>query len=48
MPKDIRNKAGIKAGDKLAVVLMEKDGRVCCLSLLKTENLSNTVKDLLE
>ena len=48
LPKDIRNKAGIKAGDKLAVVLMEKDGHVCCLSLLKTENLSNTVKDLLE
>jgi len=48
LPKDIRTKAGIKAGDKLAVVLMEKDGKVCCLSLVKAETLSGTVKDLLE
>jgi AbrB family looped-hinge helix DNA binding protein len=47
LPKDIRNKAGIKAGDKLAVILMEKDGKVCCLSLLKAENLSQTVEDIL-
>jgi AbrB family looped-hinge helix DNA binding protein len=48
LPKEIRNKAGIKAGDKLAVVLMEKEGKVCCLSLVKAENFSQTVKDLLE
>ena len=48
LPKEIRNKAGIKAGDKLAVMLMEKKGKVCCLSLVKTEALSDTVKDLLE
>jgi AbrB family looped-hinge helix DNA binding protein len=48
LPKDIRVKAGIRAGDKMAVVLMEKDGEVCCLSLVKTENFSNTVKELLE
>ena len=28
LPKEIRNKAGIKAGDKLAVVLMEKEGKI--------------------
>ena len=48
LPKEIRNKAGIKPGDKLAVVLMEKDEKVCCLSLVKAEALSGTVKDLLE
>ena len=48
LPKDIRNKAGIKPGDKLAVVLMEKEGKICCISLVKTENLSGTFKDLLE
>jgi AbrB family looped-hinge helix DNA binding protein len=48
LPKEIRNKAGIKAGDKLAVVLMEKEGKTCCLSLVKAETLSGTVKDLLE
>ena len=48
LPKDIRKKAGIMPGDKLAVVLMEKKGKICCLSLVKTESLSHTVKDLLE
>ena len=48
LPKEIRNKAGIKAGDKLAVVLLEKEGKICCLSLVKAEALSGTVKDILE
>lgn len=48
LPKDIRVKAGIKAGDKMAVILMEKDGKICCLSLVKTENFSKTVKEILE
>ena len=48
LPKDIRNKAGIKAGDKLAVVLMEKEGKICCLSLVKAESFSQTARELLE
>jgi len=47
LPKDLRAAAGIKAGDKLAVVSMYSEGRVCCLSLLKVEQLSGTVKDIL-
>jgi antitoxin PrlF len=30
LPKEIREKAKIEAGDKLAVVSWEKDGKVCC------------------
>ena len=29
LPKELRERAGIKAGDKLAVVGMESEGRVC-------------------
>ena len=48
LPKDLRDKAGIKAGDKLAVVTMnDKDGQTCCLSLIKVESLTNMVKNML-
>jgi AbrB family looped-hinge helix DNA binding protein len=47
LPKELRDKAGIHAGDKLAVVSMEQDGKTCCLSLIKVESLTNMVKDML-
>lgn len=47
LPKDVREKAGIKSGDKLALVSWEKDGRVCCLALLKADGLSGMVRDLI-
>ena len=31
LPKEIREKAGIKAGDKLAVITMKNEDKVCCL-----------------
>ena len=47
LPKDLRDKAGIKGGDKLAVIGWEKEGKVCCLSLIKVEELSTMVKGVL-
>jgi antitoxin PrlF len=47
LPKDLREKADIHAGDKLAVVSMEQEGKTCCLSLIKVESLTNMVKDML-
>ncbi len=47
IPKEIRDKANISAGDKLAVVCWEKEGKVCCISLIKAEDLAGMVKDLL-
>jgi antitoxin PrlF len=47
LPKDIREKANIRSGDKLAVISMEKDGAVCCLSLIKVEKLEEIVKGML-
>lgn len=48
LPKETREKAGIRAGDKLAVITWEKDGIVCCISLMKVESLANVVKSVLE
>jgi AbrB family looped-hinge helix DNA binding protein len=47
LPKELRDKAGIKGGDKLAVISWEKGGQVCCLSLIKVEEFSGMVKGVL-
>jgi len=47
LPKGIRDKAKIRAGDKLAIVSWEKDGELCCMSLIKVEDLAGMVKDML-
>ena len=47
LPKELRAKAGIKAGDKLAVTTWEKDGKVCCIALIKADNLETMVKSML-
>jgi antitoxin PrlF len=47
LPKDIREKAGIRTGDKLALISWSRGGEVCCLALMKVENLSGMVKDVL-
>lgn len=47
LPKDVREKAGIRTGDKLALISWEKDGSICCLALMKVDNLSGMVKDVL-
>ncbi|MCK5427466.1 MAG: AbrB/MazE/SpoVT family DNA-binding domain-containing protein [Thermodesulfovibrionia bacterium] len=47
LPKEIRDKAHIYPGDKLTLVSWEKDGKVCCISLIKAEDFSEMVKDML-
>jgi AbrB family looped-hinge helix DNA binding protein len=47
LPKDLRERANIRAGDKLAIVSWEGNGEVCCLSLVKAEGLAGMVKGLL-
>ncbi len=40
LPKELRDRANIRAGDKLAVTSLEKDGKVGCILLTKAEDLS--------
>ncbi len=44
LPKDLREKANIRAGDKLAITTWEKDGQVCCIFLTKAEELADMVR----
>ena len=47
LPKEIRDKAGIHTGDKLALVSWEKNGSVCCFTLIKAGEFGDMVKGLL-
>ncbi len=44
LPKEIREKAGIEAGDKLAIISWEDNGKVCCISLMKANEFAGMVK----
>ena len=47
LPKELREKAGIQPGDKLAVTILEKDGKVCCINLIKLNDLAGILKERL-
>jgi len=47
LPKDVRERAGIRPGDKLALISWERDGEVCCLALMKAGSLGGMVKSVL-
>ncbi len=47
LPKDVREKAGVHVGDKLALMSWEKQGKVCCISLVKVEEMAGMVRDML-
>jgi antitoxin PrlF len=44
LPKDVREAAGIRPGDKLALILWRKGGAVCCMSLIKADDLTGIVR----
>ncbi len=44
LPKELRERAGIVPGSKLAVASWEKDGAICCITLIKAEELVDMVK----
>jgi AbrB family looped-hinge helix DNA binding protein len=47
LPKNLRGRAGINAGDKLAVVSHSREGQVCCITLIKADSLTDMVRGLL-
>lgn len=47
LPKDIRNRAGIKTGDKLTLITWEKGDKICCMTIMKAEELSQAVEDVI-
>lgn len=47
LPKDLREKADLKPSDKIAVVAYEKEGKVCCIMMVKAERLTGAVNKTL-
>ncbi len=47
LPKDVREKAGIYPGDKLALATWQGEGDTCCIFLMKTEMLSGMLRSVL-
>ena len=47
LPKDLREKANIRAGERLALITWQKDGEVCCLTLIKADALAERVTEFL-
>lgn len=48
LPKEIRKKLDLDEKSKLAIVSMTKNDEICCISLMKTENLEDMVKEKLK
>lgn len=47
LPKSIRDKAGIKAGDKLALLTWESEGKIRCISLIKADEVAELARNML-
>jgi len=47
LPKDVRERAKVRNGDKLALIGYERDGEICCIIMVKAAKLGSTVKGFL-
>ncbi len=44
LPKELRDKMELKGGDKLAIMTCEKEGKVCCITMVKADELADSIK----
>jgi len=47
LPKDLREKLGLKAGDKLVAISCCREGETCCITLIQAEKLAESVRQFL-
>jgi len=47
LPKELRERANIKAGDKLALISWERGNEVCCMVLIKADSLGEQIREFL-
>jgi len=44
LPKEIRERWGLKGGDKLAIMTCIKGGEICCVTMVKADLLTKNFK----
>jgi len=44
LPKEIRQKWGIKGGEKLAILTSVKGGEICCVTMVKADLLTKNLR----
>ncbi|MBC7361939.1 MAG: AbrB/MazE/SpoVT family DNA-binding domain-containing protein [Candidatus Aminicenantes bacterium] len=47
IPKEIREAARLKPGDKMAVIMWRSASGSCCLTLIKTDDLKDIIREKL-
>ena len=47
IPKEVRDLAQIRPGDRLALVSCRREGEICCLMLIHNDRLTDMVKTVL-
>ncbi|HII97985.1 MAG TPA: AbrB/MazE/SpoVT family DNA-binding domain-containing protein [Methanoregula sp.] len=47
IPKEVRKRANIRDGDKLALVSWMNKDEICCLALIRTDNLSSEISGVM-
>jgi antitoxin PrlF len=47
LPKNLREKAGLRPDDKLAVMACEEKGEICCIIMVKADKLGASIKSYL-
>lgn len=47
LPKEVRDSMGIAAGEKLALVTLNRGGKPCCLVMMKAEKLARGASEFL-
>ncbi len=47
LPKEVRDKLGVKAGDRFVIISPGSEGKACCLFMVKAEEFSKMAKDML-
>lgn len=43
LPKELREKYGVRAGDKFIVATLMNDSSLCCIALLKADSLNSVI-----
>jgi AbrB family looped-hinge helix DNA binding protein len=47
LPKDIRKKFNLKSGEKFAIISCMNGDELCCLTLVKTQSLNDTMQNII-